>query len=696
MKTLLLWATTLCVAGHLATAQPFHRVEELFPPEAVHNHSSSIVELPNGDLFVVWFHGSGERTADDVLVQGTRWVKSRGQWTPRRTLADMPGYPDCNSMVYVDKQKRLWLFWAQIIANQWETALTRYQRAGNYDDPDSPPKWDWAGAITIIPRNIAARTREVFPDNAAQIKLAEDKYASRMGWFTRTHPIELPSGRMLLPLYSDGYSYGIMAISDDQGATWYGSEPIVGAGGIQPSVVRKKDGTLVAYLRDNGPPPKRILMSTSKDDGVSWTAATDTDLPNPGSSIEAIALKSGEWLMVHNDTEKDRDSLRVALSDDEGRTWKWSRHLERKLNGRYHYPSVIQAADGSIHVTYSAFERNEKAEVKTIKHAHFNVDWVKQGETVAMGPWVKEGRYKHSASITQLPDGDLYMAFYTGESEYATNTSIWGSRLHAGVWSYPVRLASGKEPLGNPVVWTKGTDVNLDFVARLGDTWSTAVTRRIVSQDSSRTWGPVETVSSVPGTMVRNRPLRLANGEWLLPAYRETGTSGDFMPPDTSSIFIREDMSVSQPIRSKMGNLQPAVVELAPGHLVAYCRRAGGYGGGTQAFIVRAESKDGGRTWSQGTDTAFPNPNAAIDLLKLKSGRLLLIYNDSFDKRTPLVARFVEPAGPAFVIADGPHSYAYPYAIQAEDGKIHLVYSEDRSLIHHVVLDEAAIAGARQ
>ena len=82
-----------------------------------------------------------------------------------------------------------------------------------------------------------------------------------MGWFTRTHPLELPSGRILVPMYSDGYSFGIMAISDDGGITWTASEPIVGAGCIQPSVVRKKDGTLVAYLRDNGPPPKRAHIS---------------------------------------------------------------------------------------------------------------------------------------------------------------------------------------------------------------------------------------------------------------------------------------------------------------------------------------------------------------------------------------------------------------------------------------------------
>ena len=139
-----------------------------------------------------------------------------------------------------------------------------------------------------------------------------------MGWFTRTHPLELPSGRLLVPMYSDGYSFGIMAISDDGGVTWKGSEPIVGLGGIQPSVVRKNDGTLVAYLRDNGPAPKRALMSESKDDGESWTTARDSDILNPGTSVEVVRLRNGHWIMVYNDLERGRYSLVAAISEDEG------------------------------------------------------------------------------------------------------------------------------------------------------------------------------------------------------------------------------------------------------------------------------------------------------------------------------------------------------------------------------------------
>ena len=168
----------------------------------------------------------------------------------------------------------------------------------------------------------------------------------------------------------------MVAISDDKGKTWRASLPMVGPGLNQPSIVQKNDGTLLAYMRDEGPSPGRILLSRSKDDGETWTYAEKTDLPNPSSSMEVLKLKNGEWAMVYNDIGEGRYSLAVALSDDEGETWKWKRHLaydpQKKLS--FSYPSMIQTKNGLIHVTYS----HHDGERKTIKHAVFNVDWVKK------------------------------------------------------------------------------------------------------------------------------------------------------------------------------------------------------------------------------------------------------------------------------------------------------------------------------
>jgi predicted neuraminidase len=385
-------ATLMVIAGLAIAraAEPQYSAELLFPQESWHNHSSSIVELPNQDLLVCWFHGSGERTADDVLIRGARWSRSKRAWSEPFTMADTPGFPETNPVLFVDRRERLFFFWPLIIAHRWETALMKYRVSTDYQQAAGPPVWGFQDNIVLVPKHIAPKTKafveaakagnpQLAAAGARLIERAEDEYFSRMGWFTRTHPLELPSGRMLVPMYSDGYSFGIMAISDDGGVTWKGSEPIVGLGGIQPSVVRKNDGTLVAYLRDNGPAPKRALISQSSDDGESWTEARDTDILNPGSSVEVVRLRNGHWIMVYNDLERGRYSLVAALSEDEGRTWPWRRHLEGRPDAespnQYHYPSVIQARDGAIHVTYSYF-----TEGKSIKHARFNEDWVRAGD----------------------------------------------------------------------------------------------------------------------------------------------------------------------------------------------------------------------------------------------------------------------------------------------------------------------------
>ena len=206
--------------------------------------------------------------------------------------------------------------------------------------------------------------------------MSRDKLSLRLGWMTRVHPTLLDSSRLLVPLYSDGFDFSLMAWTDDWGAHWDVGEPLVGGGNVQPSVVRRKDGSLAAYMRDNGLPPKRALYSESADRGKTWTRVKDTEIPNPGSGLEVITLADGSWVLVLNDTEKGRRSLAVWMSPDEGKSWPWKRHLEplpkSTGNSSASYPSIIQARDGSLHVTYS-----RSAEGQCIQHARFNAAWIK-------------------------------------------------------------------------------------------------------------------------------------------------------------------------------------------------------------------------------------------------------------------------------------------------------------------------------
>ncbi len=98
-------------------------------------------------------------------------------------------------------------------------------------------------------------------------------------------------------------------------------------------------------------------------------------MPNPGAGIDGVRLPNGHWALVYNDTTRERNSLAISLSDDEGRNWKWTRHLERHGQGSYHYPAVIADPQGRLHVVYSYFV----AEGKSMKHAALNEAWVQQG-----------------------------------------------------------------------------------------------------------------------------------------------------------------------------------------------------------------------------------------------------------------------------------------------------------------------------
>ena len=90
----------------------------------------------------------------------------------------------------------------------------------------------------------------------ARIKPKWEKYA---------HPKFLEDGRMLVGLYSDGFSFSLVAYTDNLGKTWEFSDPIVGGGNIQPSFAVGRNGVITTYRRDNGLAPKRVMVSESHD-----------------------------------------------------------------------------------------------------------------------------------------------------------------------------------------------------------------------------------------------------------------------------------------------------------------------------------------------------------------------------------------------------------------------------------------------
>lgn len=357
------------------------------PPQNTpwHAHASSIVECPDGSLLASWYEGETDKS-EDVHIQAARLPKGAKKWSKSFTIADTPTLSDNNPCLFIDGKQRLWLIYYTLLGSPeeaWHTAFIRYKISTNYAKMPYSIQWDIEQDLPVKPVGLPKAVKN-FCDIAARendpklIELCEisrsklkSQLNRKLGWTTRSRPVILSSGEILLSMASETFKLPLMAITVDGGETWTFSNIAQGYGVIQPSVIEKKDGSLLAFFRDTTP-THRIRISTSFDRGKTWTPIETTALPNPGAAVEVLRLKSGNVILVYNNTtEGPRNSLAISMSDDECNEWKWTRYLERtEGEARYDYPSAIQTTDGKIHVTYSY-------DVKSIKHVVFSEQWIK-------------------------------------------------------------------------------------------------------------------------------------------------------------------------------------------------------------------------------------------------------------------------------------------------------------------------------
>src|SRR5262249_59125389 len=105
---------------------------------------------------------------------------------------------------------------------------------------------------------------------------AADKLYRRLGWMTRAHPFVLEGRRLIVPLYHDGFSFSLMAITDDWGQSWHTSTPLIGGGNNHPSNVQRPGGSLYTFMRAKGPPPKPPHPTESHEHRAPWPPGTAT------------------------------------------------------------------------------------------------------------------------------------------------------------------------------------------------------------------------------------------------------------------------------------------------------------------------------------------------------------------------------------------------------------------------------------
>ncbi len=286
-------------------------------------HASTILEAKNGDLLAAWFGGSDEGE-NDVAIWMSR--KTADGWSAPREMARHEGVPTWNPVLFRSLDGATWLF---------------------YKFGRSPREWNGAWRKSLDDGRTWSEWRQMPAGLLGPIK---------------NKPIALPDGTIVsgTSVETDFAWSAWVELSKDQGRTWNHYGPIVHPdqprGVIQPTIVPMLGG-LRMFLRSRN--IGKICYADSYDGGRSWSPAYETTLPNPNSGIDAVGLADGRVVIVYNNTTNGRTPLNVAVSSDYGKTWNSFLELET-APGEYSYPAVIQASDGTVHVTYTWKRRRIK------------------------------------------------------------------------------------------------------------------------------------------------------------------------------------------------------------------------------------------------------------------------------------------------------------------------------------------------
>jgi predicted neuraminidase len=299
-------------------------------------HASTIVETPQG-LLCAWFGGLEEKDP------------SVGIWTARREGKSWSAPVEVATGVQPDGMRLP--CWNPVLWQEPGGPLLLFYKVG-----PSPSTW-WG---------MLKRSDDGGRTWGEAVRLPDGILGP-----IKNKPVRMPDGTLVCPSSSesnDGTNQWRVhfELTRDLGATWtriippaaLPGEPPVNA--IQPSILLHPDpqgqapsaGTRNPILQALGRSRSgKVIETWSRDGGRTWSPVALTALPNPSSGTDAVTLRDGRHLLVYNPVPKGRSPLSVALSAD-GKTWKDVLVLENEP-GEYSYPAIIQAGDGTVHVTYT-------------------------------------------------------------------------------------------------------------------------------------------------------------------------------------------------------------------------------------------------------------------------------------------------------------------------------------------------------
>ncbi len=304
----------------------------------------------------------------------------------------------------------------------------------------------------------------------------------------------------------------------------------------------------------------------------------------------------------------------------------------------------------------------------------------------------------HASTLVQLPSGELMAAWFGGTYEGKPDVAVWAATRTAEGWSRPRELAREPNiPCWNPVLFY-ANDHRLWLYYKFGPNPASWTGARRWSADDGKTWSGIEHLPAGILGPIREKPLvepggRIVSGSsiesyhtWAVWIERSTDNGRSWRKHGP---VVGPPASVAANADGTNGIIQPVVIKLHPGHLRFYARATENIG-----HIVAADSYDDGKTWTGMHMLELPNPNSGIDAVRLRDGRVVMIYNDTAHGRTPLnlaVSRDGEHFRNFLTLESAPGEYSYPAIIQAQDGSLAATYTWQRTRIRFAHIPLATV-----
>ena len=327
--------------------KPFYETHELFPnlggksmPDVgwriglarglgIAYHNSAVQELANGDMIAAYYNAPNKEDDPDQTILIMRRRAGSETWDmpePWPYFADAA----CAAPVFWNDHGLLWIFFGfPRLIGAPPFAFVRSKDNGATWGPIQFPKFP-----APIGRYVSQPINSI---------------------------VRAANGTIYMPTDSSGRGAGGLPAAsavwatDNDGKTWYDTGGRTG--GRHTTLVIAKNGDLLGFGGKNSEIDGHMPLSISSDGGKTWRVkATPFDELMSGERPSVIRLADGRLFFVadynpHHMKHLHKDGAYVALSDDDGKTWKTKRLPANILT--VGYVTATQGQNGLIHIVTS-------------------------------------------------------------------------------------------------------------------------------------------------------------------------------------------------------------------------------------------------------------------------------------------------------------------------------------------------------